>query len=86
MPYVPKTLRTPYAKASAPVTAGELNYRITELCLEFMTAHGRSYATYCTVEGVLNHVSKEFYRRSAAPYEDRKIIENGDVFPEEWTT
>lgn len=86
MPYIDKQ-RRPALKLPAeclPLTAGELNYQITKLCLHFMGLHGRTYATYAAVEGVLGHVSKEVYRRSAAPYEDRKIGENGDVFPPEW--
>lgn len=33
-----------------------------------------------TILGVLECVKLELYRRVAAPYEDRKIEENGDVF------
>ena len=29
--------------------------------------------------GVLECIKQEFYRRVAAPYEDIKIVENGDV-------
>jgi hypothetical protein len=29
--------------------------------------------------GVLENIKQEFYRRAAAPYEDRKINQNGDV-------
>jgi len=29
--------------------------------------------------GVLECVKQEFYRRKVAPYEDIKIIENGDI-------
>ena len=31
--------------------------------------------------GVLSCVGAEFYRRVIAPYEDKKIIQNGDVEP-----
>jgi len=31
--------------------------------------------------GVLENVKQEMYRRLAAPYEDKKAEENGDVYP-----
>lgn len=31
--------------------------------------------------GVLHNVVTEFYRKYAAHYEDKKIAENGDVYP-----
>jgi hypothetical protein len=37
------------------------------------------YGTVATVSGVLKNVNDEFYRRVAAPYEDKQITRNGDV-------
>ena len=39
----------------------------------------RSYTTGNNLIGALRCVEAEFYRRHLAPYEDEKIIENGDV-------
>ncbi|QQS18335.1 hypothetical protein IPL68_07040 [Candidatus Saccharibacteria bacterium] len=56
---------------------GALNYTITRLL------HGvyqpESYFTYNRSMGVLSSAQAEWYRRRVAPYEDRKISENGDV-------
>lgn len=57
---------------------GELNYAITKLLLGY--CEESSYARYNEALGVLSAVTQEFYRRVIAPYEDQKILENGDVF------
>jgi hypothetical protein len=42
-----------------------------------------NYSDYNEIIGVLECAKMEFYRRLAAPYEDSKIIVNGDVFEKE---
>ena len=61
-------------------TAGELNYQLTVVCKDYMEHKGLSYATINDIVGALEGAKLEFYRRVAAPYEDKKIIENGDVY------
>lgn len=61
-------------------TAGELNYQITMLCKQFVAHHGLSYLSINDIIGALEGAKAEFYRRVAAPYEDTKIKENGDVY------
>jgi uncharacterized protein DUF6899 len=61
-------------------TPGELNYLITVLAKRYLARHGRSYATINAIVGALECAKAEFYRRIAAPYEDAKAAENGDVF------
>jgi broad-specificity NMP kinase len=63
-----------------PEAVGELNYIITELCLLWIEQHGKTYTAINDVIGVLECAKLEFYRRLAAPYEDEKIKENGDVY------
>lgn len=63
-----------------PETPGELNYKITRLCLEYFKCRGGRYQQINDVVGVLECAKMEFYRRAAAPYEDSKIIIHGDVF------
>ncbi len=58
---------------------GELNYAITKLCLGYLGPQPR-YIDFNDVLGVLTAVTQELYRRKVAPYEDKKIIENGDVY------
>ena len=55
---------------------GIVNYVITRLLLARFTS---SYFAFALGVGVLVTCLLEFYRRHAAPYEDKKIIENGDV-------
>ena len=59
---------------------GDLNYSITLLVQFYIKHHGKSYNTLSDVTGVLNDVKTEFERRVVAPYEDKKIKENGDVY------
>lgn len=68
-----------------PVNAGELNYKITKLCIEYLTVWGLSYSHINDVLGALEGAKQEFYRRVAVPYEDVKIQMNGDVYPERFT-
>ena len=66
-------------------TAGELNYFISFLLIEYTQKKGLSYQTLNDIMGVLEGAKQEFYRRVIIPYETKKIRENGDIFPEEIT-
>jgi hypothetical protein len=61
--------------------AGLLNYACTSLAMEIVEGRfGRlRYGTIATLTGVFKNIGDEFYRRVAAPYEDRQILANGDV-------
>lgn len=62
--------------------AGELNYAVTELVLEFFTKNTpQNYQAINDVVGALEGAKLEFNRRVTAEYEDEKIEENGDVYP-----
>ena len=76
MPYIEPELRDLYRPAS---TAGELNYVITSLVDAYLKDNV-SYRTLNEVIGVLECAKLELYRRIAAPYEDAKCAENGDVY------
>ena len=58
--------------------AGEINYVFSRIVNSAFDAHP-SYSEICKIDGVLAGVAREFYRRKAAPYEDKKIQENGDL-------
>ena len=81
MPYVKLERRVDldYAK-DYPQVAGELNYVITSACTGYLARKGLSYTTINDIIGALEGAKLEFYRRVAAPYEDNKIKENGDVY------
>lgn len=59
---------------------GELNYAITELLLKYLDVRGIKYQYINDCIGALECAKLELYRRIAAPYEDQKMKENGDVY------
>ncbi len=81
MPYIAPEDRARLDRGEAPASAGELNYAITRLVDAYMErAGGIRYARLNEVVGALECAKLELYRRLAAPYEDEKIRENGDVY------
>lgn len=79
MPYIKQEDRES-VKNSQPKNVGSLNYVITTLCKEYLEKNGESYGTYNDLIGVLECAKLELYRRKIAFYEDKKIIDNGDVW------
>jgi hypothetical protein len=90
MPYIRKEKREKFFPPNEPgITIvepeqmehpGDLNFLITMLCKHWFTTHGANYQAINDVLGALEGAKLEFYRRVAAPYEDQKIKENGDVY------
>jgi hypothetical protein len=80
MPYIKQYLRDEIENGSIPIDAGQLNYVITSLCNLYLEEIGKTYTSINEVVGVLECAKLELYRRIAAPYEDEKIKENGDVY------
>jgi len=87
LPYIKTSNRTKYntvlkeliktLKALPPEEVdGELNYVITKLLKEIYPLR---YFHINKAIGVLECSKLEYYRRVAAPYEDLKIQESGDV-------
>jgi hypothetical protein len=60
---------------------GLMNYAITKLILQVYPKESQNYHGYNEVMGMLESCKLEYYRRAVAPYEDSKIYENGDVYP-----
>lgn len=56
---------------------GHVNYVVTVLLKALYEP--AKYKRYNRAMGVLECIKQEFYRRMVAPYEDKKIAENGDV-------
>lgn len=80
MPYIPEINRKPLAEGKfIPCNAGELNFLITYLCDRYLK-NEFNYSRINEVIGVLECAKMELYRRIAAPYEDTKIMEYGDVY------
>lgn len=61
----------------AQLSPGEKNYVLTRIAIA-MT--GTRYADHEAVLGRLVAVTLEWWRRVMVPYEDQKVIANGDVF------
>ena len=81
MPYVKPEDRIRLDKGNAPQNAGELNYIITRILDEYLELKGNIRYVYLNeVIGVLECAKLELYRRIAAPYEDQKMHETGDVY------
>lgn len=88
MPYISKELRN---DIDVPLEAiiklldwieadkldGIMNYTITRL-IRSQYNNGK-YKEYNAAIGVLECAKLELYRRAVGPYEDIKILENGDV-------
>ena len=81
MPYIEQIDRDYLDKdPSGASTPGELNYIITQAIEEYLALWDFDYAKLNEVIGVLECAKLELYRRVAAPYEDKKCEENGDVY------
>ena len=87
MPYIKSENRKKYEKfiqelvsilksLSPEEVDGDLNYVVTKLLKE---VYPLRYYHINKAVGVLECIKLEFYRRVAAPYEDLKIKESGDV-------
>lgn len=81
MPYIPSERRPELDKVvdllnETLETPGDLNYVLFALCRRHVTP---SYHNYLVFLGELNECSAEVRRRILAPYENEKIIINGDV-------
>ena len=61
------------------LSEGELNFVITKLCHNWIKDYGLGYSTLSKVIGVLECAKLELYRQIAAPYENKKKMENGSI-------
>ena len=81
MPYIKPTRRKAILAGAKPQDPGELNFAITALVDRYLEDKGEiRYAHLNEVIGAIDCAKLELYRRVAAPYEDKKIAENGDVY------
>lgn len=56
---------------------GDINYIFSRVLGGLMNEP--SYNKIAMITGVLENIKQEFYRRIASTYEDKKILENGDI-------
>jgi len=81
MPYVKSSVRDlmmPIIKEMDKVVCvnGDLNYILFYFCKYHITPSYANYKNYC---GELQQCITEIERKIIGPYEDRKILENGDI-------
>ena len=57
--------------------AGILNYTVSKM---IDSLYDLKYSEINEAIGALECIKQEYYRRLAGPYEDTKVIQNGDVF------
>lgn len=86
MPYINKEDRDYFEELELSMehyyikNPGQLNYLFTLLIKQYIEQNKENYQTYNDIIGALESCKQELYRRKISPYEDRKIIENGDVY------
>lgn len=80
MPYLDKAVRASLDDGRKATKGGELNYQVSKLLNDFVAMKGLSYATVNEFIGALECAKLEAYRRLAAPYEDQKARDNGEVY------
>jgi hypothetical protein len=61
--------------------AGCFNFAVHKLIAQYISQNKESYQTYNDIIGALDCAKMEIYRRLVSDYEDRKIVQNGDVAP-----
>ncbi len=88
MPYIPQSNRPPIDDLLTPLIDhlknlpleaqdGALNYVVNQSSKRKWNEP--KYFNYNRAMGVLSSIQAEWYHRDVGPYEDKKIIENGDV-------
>lgn len=84
MPYIKQERRDLIDLGLIPETAGELNFVITSLIVAYQRKKGLNYRTINDIVGALEGAKLEYYRRIAAPYENGKMLDNGDVYEDKY--
>ena len=80
MPYVKPENRLHLDTGGLPKTTGDFNYVITKSVEEYLGRKGLSSAHLNEVIGALVCAKLESYRRVVAEYENKKIVENTEVY------
>lgn len=80
MPYISKSEQRKVNEGSIK-TAGQFNYALNQLIAQYFEQNKINYQTCNDIVGGMECAKMELYRRLIAPYEDKKILMNGDVKP-----
>jgi len=80
MPYLEKAIRESLDDGRKATKGGDLNYQFSKLVNDFLAMKGLSYSAINEAVGALECCKLELYARVARPYEDKKVIANGEVY------
>jgi len=80
VPYIRPELRPICDRTHLACDEGQLNYLVSKAVNDYLARRKLNYKTLNAAVGVLECAKLELYRRIAAPYEDGKLAENGDVY------
>lgn len=78
MPYISKSRQNDLIDLVPivnPSSAGELNFMITKLMIQYLKDKGLSYATANEIVGAVECAKREFQRRVVDPYENQKMFD-----------
>ena len=83
MPYLEPERRAELDAGADARNVGELTYQITSVVCEYREIRARDemhFADHAEIIAALECSKLEYYRRVVEPYENVKIVANGDVF------
>jgi hypothetical protein len=80
MPYIKREERDLIAQGQSPQNAGQLNYLVATILVNYLKEHGISYQHFNDIIGVLECQKLEIARKMLYNYEDNKAKLNGDVY------
>ena len=81
MPYISQQRRTEILNGKVPESSGELNFYLSYVLTTYLKK--REHLDYQGINdclGALDGCAREFYERVAIPYEQKKQLENGDIY------
>lgn len=84
MPYLTDDRKSELAAGESALTAGDLTFEIQQSILTYL-GEQPNYQTMAEVLGALEGAKADFIERVLKPYEAKKRIANGDVWPAELT-
>lgn len=84
MPYIPPARKKEIDNHdAAPANAGDLTYVIQQALNRYLQVHGLRYQQIAEVLGAIEGAKLDFIERVVKPYEQKKLRDNGDVWPED---
>lgn len=81
MPYIPQSEKIKVDQDKSITNAGQFNYALNQVISAYIDQNKFNYQTCNDIIGAMECAKMELYRRLVAPYEDKKILQNGDVKP-----